>query len=126
MKQSTFLALSGGIAVFIGLVMLISPSLVMEMNGMSLDDSGIMVARTFGALLFCLGLINVMARHAEDSSALQAILYGNLAVQVLSIVLDLMAITSGVVNTNTWGSVVLHLMLGAGFAYFLFAKLKSA
>mgnify|MGYP001564511829 CR=1 FL=1 len=126
MKQSTFLAISGGIGVFIGLGMLIFPGQVMEMNGMSLNDSGIMVGRTFGALLFCLGLINVMARHAEDSSALQSILYGNLAVQVLSIILDVMALTSGVVNTNTWGSVVLHILLGAGFANFLFAKPKAA
>lgn len=124
MKQSTFLVISGGLGIIFGLGMIISPNQAMEMNGITLNEGGIMVARTLGALLFCLGVINVMVRQAEVSSALQAILYGNLAVHVLSLVLDIMAVTSGVVNTNGWGSVVLHVVLGGGFAYFLFGKAK--
>ena len=75
---------------------------------------------------FLVGLINWLARHAEESMALRAILYGNLCIHVVGTVIDVIGITSGAVGSPAWGSVVLHVILGGFFAKFAFAKPQLA
>lgn len=126
MKRSTFLAISAIIAIFFGITMLLMPDKMLAMYAITMDGGGILVGRSLGALLFSLGLINWTARKAEDSLALRAILFGNLASHALTLVLDLMGTTSGDISAQGWGAVVMHLVLGAGFAYYAFAKPTNA
>ena len=126
MKRSTFLSIAAFVALLFGLGLLIVPDNFLGMYGVTLDDGGRLVGRSLGAFLFSIGLVNWIARRAEDSLALRAILYGNLAIHLLTMVLDASAVTSGVINAQGWGAVGLHLVFGLGFAYYAFAKPKAA
>ncbi len=122
MKRSTFLTIAALIAILFGLGMLFMPEEFLGMWGLTLSSGGIFLGRSVGALLLSLGVINWIVRNAPDSVALHAILYGNLAVHLLTGTLDLFATTSGVINVQGWGAVSLHVVLGAGFAYYLFVR----
>ena len=126
MKRSTFLVITAVLAMLVGISMLLSPDKMFTMMAMTADASTVLAGRMLGAFLFSLGLINWTARNVEDSLALRAILYGNLSVHLLGLVLDVIGITSGVTNSQAWGSVAVHLILGAGFAYYAFAKPQQA
>ena len=74
--------------------------------------------------MITMGIVNGMARNAPDSPALRGILIANLVSRIITFVLDFRAATTGVVNAQGWGPVVQHLVIGAGFAYYLLAKPK--
>ncbi len=124
MKRSTFLAISAFIAIIFGLVMFIMPGRASGMYSIAMSEGAKAMERYLGAFLVSIGIMNWIARKADDSLALRAILYGNLAVHALTLVTDLLAITSGAVTSQAWGSAVLHVVFGAGFAYYAFAKPK--
>ena len=126
MKRSTFLALTAVLAMLIGISLLLSPDKMFTMMAMTVDASTVLTGRMVGAFLFSLGLINWTARNVEDSVAVRAILYGNLSAHVFGLVLDILGVTSGVTNEQAWGSAVIHVVLGSGFAYFAFAKPQEA
>jgi hypothetical protein len=126
MKRSTFLALTAVLAMLIGISLLLSPDKMFTMMAMTVDAATILTGRLVGAFLFSLGLINWTARNVEDSVAVRAILYGNLSAHVLGLVVDIIGVTSGVVNGQAWGSAVMHVILGIGFAYYAFAKPQAA
>lgn len=124
MNLSTFLTITALIGLVVGLGMLILPEQVFDIAAISLDEGSKSVARSLGALIVAVSLINWIARKVEDSLALRAILYGNLALHLLTMVADILAITTGAISEMGWVSVAVHAVLGAGFAYFAFAKPK--
>ncbi len=75
------------------------------------------VAQAHGATLVGLGTINWLARTAEGK-ILTAVLGGNLVVQVLSFLVDLRSAYLGA-GVATVPDIVVHLLLGSCFAYFL-------
>lgn len=122
MSRSAFLAIAAVIGIVFGIGMLIVPEQVFQMYTIPSNEGSKSIARSFGALIFSVGMINWIARRVEDSTALRAILYGNLAIHLLTLVTDLLAITSGAMGAVGWSLVVLHAILGGGFAYFAFAR----
>ena len=126
MKQrSTFLALSGGLGILFGLPQLLMPAQMVSTFAMELTPGGILFVRSLGGMILCVSLMNWLARHAEDSPALRAILYGNLCIHVIGTVIDVLGVTSGAGGPQAWGSVVLHVILSGFFAKFAFAKIQQ-
>ncbi|MCI0707402.1 MAG: hypothetical protein L0Y80_07970 [Ignavibacteriae bacterium] len=126
MKRSTFLVISAVLGMFVGLMQMLATEDMLSSFGMTPDAAGILIVRLFGAITFSVGLMNWVARNADDSVALRAILYGNLAIHFLQLVIDIMGITAGTLASTSWGSVAIHALLGFGFAYFAFTKPKEA
>lgn len=122
MSHKTFLSIAAVIGIVFGIGMLIAPEQVLELYAIPSSEGSKSIARSFGALMFSVGIMNWIARGVEDSVALRAILYGNLAIHLLTLVIDLLALTSGGMSAQGWGSVILHALFGAGFAYFVFAR----
>lgn len=123
MKLRTFLSITAVVAVIFGGMFLFLPNQSLEGFGMVVTDGAISLARAVGILLIGLGLINWMARGEKFTSpALQGILWANLLIQVVSIILDYIDITSGVVNAGGWAGEAVHVVFAAGFAYFLFKQ----
>jgi len=116
MKQSTFLSIAGMAGMLFGLGFLVVPHQFMSGYGVVLNEGTVTVARSLGAMLLCVGLMNFVARNAEDSTALRAILYGNLAIHVPTLANDLVAVLSHAVASQAWGSVIIHVILSGGFA----------
>lgn len=121
MKIKLFLTIASISAFFFGFGMLFAPEMLAGNFGVTLDQGGILFARSLGAFLFAFGIINWLSRK-ENLQNLRPILYGNLVVQTLTGIIDFLGVQSGVLNFSAWIGIGIHIILGAGFAYFLFSK----
>lgn len=122
MKLSTYLTISAVISILFGLMFLLIPEQSVSGFGMSITPGVIAFARAMGSMLLGLGVINWLARKESMSPSLRGILWGNLIIQGIQAILNLFDISSGVVGSSAWGGEVIHIVLAAGFAYYLFKK----
>ncbi len=99
---------------------LIFPEKVLSNFGLILDDSGIFMARRFGAALLGFTVILGMARNSDKLQ--RAILTGILVAISLNIIISLIGIITGLLSALGWLVFILGLLLAIGFIYFLFVK----
>jgi hypothetical protein len=111
-------------AVF-GLGLLAIPAPFMQMYGVTLDAGGQMMARILGSALLSLAALFYWQRNqsAENNLALNRVSFGY---NVVDFFVVLAATLGGTMNAMGWGPVILHVVLAAGFGYFLFGKGKPA
>lgn len=122
MKLKNFLTVASVTAFIFGMGLILTPQMLANNFGVTLDQGGILFARSLGALLLGLGVINWLSRKETSIQALRPILWGNLVVQVLTGVIDFMGVQAGVLNSSAWVGIIIHILLGGGFAYFVFSK----
>lgn len=123
MNLKTFLTITAFIYIPFGLGMVLIPYELFGFYGFELNASSAMLGRVVGAAIIGMGLMNYLSRNAGlESSALRAILIGNLVYHAMDTVIDFFPTYQGVVNAWTWSFVGLHIVLALGFAYFLFVK----
>lgn len=119
-----FLAVAAVLAWLFGAALLAAPAQFYAPTGIQMTPMLATVAQAHGATLVGLGVIDWLARDAERRG-LVAVLAGNLVVQVLSlgVVLRTMALGAG---ANVAPGVVIHVVLGALFAFFLWRATRAA
>lgn len=116
MSRQTVLTALGLAALSIGAVAAFAPTVLLEdIKRTSASPDAIVMARTVGALLLCIGGLNLWVRRLPDSPAVRAILGLDLAVQLLLLPIDPWAWWTGVYTG--YGSFVpntlLHLVVAA-------------
>jgi hypothetical protein len=118
-----FLSIAAVLAWLFGAALLVAPGPFYAPAGIAMTPMLGTVAQAHGATLVGLGVIDWLARNAEKRG-LVAVLAGNLVVQVLSlaVVLKTMALGAG---ANVAPGVVIHVVLGSLFAYFLWKGRKA-
>jgi hypothetical protein len=97
-----------------GLPLLLFPSLVLAVSGLSLPDAGVAIARGAGATVTGLGVIDWMLRNTTGAT-LRGLLGGNLAVQGLSLIVNGGEVLAGHLPIQAVSASVLHLVLSAMF-----------
>ena len=103
--------------------MALVPGLLYGFYGFDLGTDGLILGRVVGAAIIGMGIINYLAREGEASStAIKAILTGNLVYHFIDLFIVTPPTISGEVNAFTWSFVGLHLVLVIGFGYFLLRK----
>ncbi|MHA2092736.1 MAG: hypothetical protein ACW98K_17970 [Candidatus Kariarchaeaceae archaeon] len=102
--------------------LLVVPSTVMTLHGVSLDQSAQLMARYFGVALLGIGLITWLGRNADASQARDAITLGLPVSYIAGFVLSLYSTISGQMNALGWLPVVVYLLLIIGYGYFRFSK----
>ena len=119
-----FLSIAAVLAWLFGAALLFAPGPFYAPAGIAMTPMLATVAQAHGATLVGLGVIDWLARNA-DKRGLIAVLAGNLAVQILSlaVVLRTMALGAGAAVAP---GVVIHVVLGGLFAYFLWKTRQSA
>ncbi|MEX0851976.1 MAG: hypothetical protein WD036_01630 [Bauldia sp.] len=122
MTHSPFFIVVAILSALFGLGFLFMPDSVLSWYDAATDDVGRLLARLFGAALICLAVIYFMARDVAAGTVLAGLLWAGLIISVLDLVLTVTATTSGLLNGLGWGQSLLSIVLGAGFAYFLFGK----
>lgn len=122
MNRTLFLSIAGIVSILMGLGALLAPQNVFGPYGITFNSELELFARGIGAFLFALGITTWYARKDEGSPALQAVLLGGFSVHLLTLYIDLMATVNGVMNSMGWSFVAIHIVFGAGFAYYLFMK----
>jgi len=97
-----------------GLPLLLFPSAVLSVSGLALPDAGAAIARGAGATVVGLGVIDWMLRDLTGA-ALRGLLGGNLAVQVLSLIVNGGEVLAGHLPIQAASASVVHLVLSVMF-----------
>ena len=126
MTQSPFFVAVAIITALFGLGFLLIPDGVLSLYGAATDEAGRLTGRFFGSALIGLAIIYFVAPDMAGGTVLTGLLWAGLIINALDLVLALIGTTGGVLNAVGWASVVLHILLGAGFAYLLFARPAAA
>lgn len=104
--------LSAVLSVVFGLSFVATPTQSLAAYGFTDPSAGHVYAlRWFGVYLIATGVLNWMARGVEPSDARRAIVAFNLVSGSAGIVLALVGVLQGIVNTFGWVSVVIYLVL---------------
>jgi len=119
-----FISIAAVLAWIFGFALLATPAAFYAPIGVAFTPLIGTIAQAHGATLIGLGVINWLARDS-DRNGILAVLAGNLVVQVLSLVVVLrtMALGAGI---KVAPGVVIHVALGALFAWFLMRTLRPA
>lgn len=127
MKLTTFLSIAAFLALLFGLAFFFAPVPTMSMYGVVLDISGQSIAKYLGAAYLGVAAIVWLARNAKpDNEALRAITMGGFILCLASLVVAVLDVSKGGGNNLIWSTVVIHLLLAAGFGYFQFKKPTAA
>jgi hypothetical protein len=98
------------------------PAQLTSFYNVTLNEGGIFVGQLFGASLLGFGVFNWFGRHFSDNQAKQGLVNANLASDAVGLIFALFGQLGGVpgVNALGWSTVLLYLLLAAGFAYLRF------
>lgn len=118
-----FLGVAAVLAWMFGAALLVVPGSFYAPTGIQMTPMLATVAQAHGATLVGLGVVIWLSRGA-DRSGLIAVLGGNLVVQVLSLVVVVRTLMLGAGSAVAPG-VVIHVVLGSLFAYFLLKVAKA-
>ena len=122
MKLSNLLVVAAVIGAVFGIAFVVASGPLLSIYGITLDKAGTLVAQLFGGALIALAVINWFARNVTDPEARQAVIFGNLAGDVVGFVVILLGQLAGIANAVGWSSVAIYLLLALGFAYVQFMQ----
>lgn len=123
MVRNMFLIIAAVITGLFGIGLLLAPAQMAATYGATLNAAGILTARIGGSALVALAWIIWGARNGPGAEAMQAVLVAGLVANVLDLLISGYATMNGVIGYGIgWATVVLHILLGAGFGYFAFVK----
>jgi len=122
MKLSYLFVYQAVVALAFGVVALVSPTLLGSTYGAPLDKTAQTLAQYFGGTFITLGLISWFFRNAPASTERLALVRSLAVGAVLGLVVDVLAITGGVVNQLGWLNVGLGLVSAVGFGYHSFGR----
>lgn len=122
MTYKNFLSIASIVAFLFALGFILMPGQVMSFYNVELNAGGILIGQLFGAALLGFGLLNWFGRDFSENGAKQAVLTANLASDALGFIFMLIGQLGGVpgINALGWSSVLIYLLLAAGFAYLRF------
>jgi len=123
MNRTTFLIIAAVITGLFGIGLLLAPAQMAATYGATLNAAGLLVARIGGSALIALAWVVWGARNGPGAEAMQAVLVAGLIANVFDLLISGYATMNGIIGYGIgWATVVLHLLLGAGFGYFAFVK----
>jgi len=122
MTYKNFVTFAAVVAFVFGLGFILMPAPLVSFYNVTLNDAGILIARLFGATLFGYGLLNWFGRDFRDEQARQTLMLANLATDAIGFLFALLGQLGGVsgINSLGWSTVLIYLVLAAGFAYLRF------
>jgi hypothetical protein len=123
MKFSLWMAAKAVIEIVFGVGFVLLPVKLGSVFGIELSPSGALMAQLFGTAFIFGSIVLWLARNVSSSDvAARAIIIAVVVSNLIGFIVTLMASINGVWNALGWIPVVLFLVFGLGFAYFLFAK----
>jgi hypothetical protein len=121
MTIRTFFAIFAVLSVVFGIGFVLAPGQVLSNYGVENSPAIALMARLFGATLLALAVIFWSARDFHDGVAVRAVLIGTGIADAVSLVVSIVATTSGTINALGWTTVLIYLCGAAGAGYFLTA-----
>jgi hypothetical protein len=118
MKINPILILTAVVAGLFGLAFLFAPGPLVAQYGAILTPGGEVVGRYFGSVLIALAWIFWAAREGAGGALFQSVLVAGALAHGIELIIALHAIWAGILNALAWTSVVIHIVIGGGLAYF--------
>ncbi|SFE30383.1 hypothetical protein [Shimia marina] len=121
MYRKQFLTFAAFIASTIGAIALFFPTfLLVDMKAAAPSETGIVMARTAGAFLLSIGVLNFLVRTDGSSKTLASILLATVVLQMLILPVDPIAYFAGVYGSvmSFVPNTILHFGLLAAFIHF--------
>jgi hypothetical protein len=127
MTYKNFTTFAAVVAFIFALGFILLPAQLLSFYNVTLNDAGLLIAQLFGATLLGYGLLNWLGRDFRDKQARQTLMLANLATDAVGFIFALIGQLGGVggVNSLGWSTVVIYLILAAGFAYLRFFASKT-
>ena len=120
MKLSTFAIIITILAAAFGLAFIIMPAQLGTFYGISQNAGGLWLSRYFGASLVFIAMIYWSYSSVTPAAkSWPKLLIFSIIYDVIQLILTVMALLSGVGNSNGWSTVVLYALLIIGSVYFL-------
>ena len=119
MKLRSFLTISAVAGLVYAVGLLLMPAFVATMYGLGTSASEILLARLFGGALLAVVLIQWLAR-AFTGATVRPVLVGSLVGETVGLIVALVGVLTGTMNSFGWSAVVIYLVFGLGFGYYLF------
>ena len=117
------------VAVVYGLLFVIIPEDAVDLYDVALDPTGVLpigiyMTQLFGASLIATGVFLWFIRDLPPSDMRKGITIGLLIGEVLGVIITLMMQLDDDVDANMmgWSNVLVYLLFGIGYGYFLFMK----
>jgi hypothetical protein len=118
MKLSLFMKLVAGYLVVIGAVSLLMPQAASGGLGQALTAFDLFVARTLGAILITLGLMNWSVSNLIPRPP-DGVLWANIFMNVTLGVIDTANILDGTIGPSSWSGIGFHVVFTALFVLYL-------
>lgn len=122
MKLKTLFIFNAIATILFGIGSVLAPHQLGNLFGSALNPAGALMMQYGGAWLIGIGLLAWFARNSADSEARRAIVLAFLICYSIAFIVALLAQLNNVLNAFGWGTVVLNLILVAGYGYFQFSK----
>jgi len=127
MKISTFAIILAILTGFYGLGLLTIPVKFMSTYAVTLDSSGVLMARILGTVLASNSILYWLIRNAPASEKVwQYILLGNIFYNAVSTPIAAAAVLNGVTNSAGWTTVIVQILVLVGCVYFLLQRKAEA
>ncbi|HEY1871495.1 MAG TPA: hypothetical protein VGG71_10580 [Chitinophagaceae bacterium] len=123
MKISVFAIILSILGAFYSICLLVIPVKFLANYGVTLDSSGIVVARLLGAQIGGLAIIFGSCRNIPQSNkAWQNLLWGSLFFSAVSAVISANSVLNGTSNSMGWTTVAVQVLIALASCYFLLQR----
>jgi hypothetical protein len=125
MKLSNLYLLNTAVAFIAALGLLLGPTTILQMFGLSTGNTEKLMAQLFGASLVGFGLVSWFARDLTEQKAHDGAGITLFVVYVIAFIVSLLALFAKVFRTGGWIPVLIFLILAVAFGYFQFVGPKE-
>ena len=121
MSLTLWLEINAFIALFFGIMLTCWPKQMMAQSGIVLDNVSDIFARGVGGAILGFALINWGARNYTGADIVWYVVGANIALHVISGIVDLRATVDGTYKNTAsgWFSVIFHAVIALIFAYYI-------
>jgi hypothetical protein len=119
MKIKSIMSLKAIFGIFLSLGFLFLTQTVMSLFGMTVNSSGITLARLLGQMYFLMTLLLWFCRNTSEATTKNAFAISITIGDAIGAVVCLMAVLSGAVNSLGWLPVAIYLFFTIAFGYFV-------
>jgi len=122
MKIKQLMIIKAIICIGFGIPMLLIPSKLMSLYGLTLDVNGIVMARLYGGALIGTFFLTWFSKNDPGSITLRAAILYLFVYDAINFIVTLVATITGIMSTFGYSAVAIYLFFTIGYAYFQFLK----
>ena len=122
MKIKNLMIIKAIICIGFGIPMLLIPAKLMSLYGLTLDQSGMVMARLYGGALFGTFLLTWFCRNDQGSVSLRSAILYLFVYDGINFIVTLIAVITGILSAFGWSAVGIYLFFTIGFGYFQLVK----